>query len=60
MPFVSRAQVKWGHSPAGKRALGGPSAVKEWDRATDFGKLPERKEGVLAKSIRERVKAKRG
>ena len=43
MPFSSRAQQRWGHSPSGARALGGEDKVKEWDDATpDFNALPER------------------
>lgn len=42
MPFVSRAQQRWGNSPAGRKALGGQSAVDEWNNATDFSSLPER------------------
>lgn len=34
MPWVSDQQRKWGHSPAGVKALGGEDAVKEWDAAT--------------------------
>jgi hypothetical protein len=43
MPFVSNAQRRWGHSPSGLKALGGPEKVKEWDQATKGKKLPERK-----------------
>ena len=43
MPFSSRAQQRWGHSPSGVRALGGDDKVKQWDDATpDFNALPER------------------
>lgn len=43
MPFVSRAQQRWGHTAAGEKALGGPSAVAEWDAATPAGHgVPER------------------
>jgi hypothetical protein len=34
MPFVSRRQQRWGHTPEGEKALGGPAKVAEWDRAT--------------------------
>ena len=40
-PWSSKAQAAWGHSEAGKKALGGESAVKEWDSATKGKKLPE-------------------
>jgi len=42
MPFVSRAQQRWGHTAAGEKALGGPAAVAEWDSATKGEKLPAR------------------
>ena len=42
MPWRSIAQARWGHSPAGEKALGGPSAVAEWDSATPKGSLPRR------------------
>jgi len=40
MPWKSKQQARWGHSPAGVRALGGPDKVKEWDAATPKGSLP--------------------
>lgn len=42
MPFVSKAQVRWGNSPAGRKALGA-SGVQEWNAATKGKSLPERK-----------------
>jgi hypothetical protein len=42
MPFLSKAQQRWGHSPAGVKALGGKDKVAEWDSATNFGKLPDK------------------
>lgn len=42
MPFVSKAQNAWGHTEAGKKALGGEAAVKEWEGATDYKHLPAR------------------
>jgi hypothetical protein len=44
MPFRSRAQQAWGHTPAGEKALGGPAKVAEWDAATKGRKLPARAE----------------
>ncbi len=41
MPFVSKAQQKWAHTPKGMKALGGPAKVKEWEDATNYSKLPE-------------------
>lgn len=40
MPFLSRRQARWGHSKAGVKALGGASAVHDWDQATDYSTLP--------------------
>jgi hypothetical protein len=42
MPFVSKKQNAWGHTPAGIKALGGADKVKEWEAATDYQNLPER------------------
>jgi hypothetical protein len=41
MPFVSKQQEKWGHSPSGLAALGGKAKVDEWQASTPKG-LPER------------------
>lgn len=43
MPFKSKAQVEWAHTPEGTKALGGKAAVDEWDKETADRKLPERK-----------------
>ncbi len=40
MPWQSTQQQRWGHTPAGLRALGGPAKVAEWDRASKGLKLP--------------------
>ena len=42
MPWKSVAQARWGHSPAGLKALGGKAAVSEWDAATPKGSLPKK------------------
>ena len=42
MPFKSLKQNAWAHTPAGTKALGGKKAVKEWEGATDYSKLPEK------------------
>lgn len=42
MPFKSRAQQRWGHTPTGEKALGGPAKVAEWDAASKGKKLPAR------------------
>lgn len=41
MPWKSKKQRAWGHSPAGIKALGGKKAVEEWDKATKGKKLPK-------------------
>jgi hypothetical protein len=41
-PYRSEAQRRWAHTPAGKKALGGEKAVKEWDSATKGKNLPEK------------------
>ena len=41
MPFKSKAQARWGNSPAGIEALGGKAKVAEWNNDTKLG-LPER------------------
>lgn len=42
MPWESKKQRAWGHSPEGIKALGGKKAVEEWDKATKGKKLPKR------------------
>lgn len=42
MPYKSKAQERWAHTPAGKKALGGDAAVKEWDAASKGKPLPEK------------------
>ena len=39
MPWRSKDQAAWGHSPSGIKALGGASKVAEWDAATPHGSL---------------------
>lgn len=58
MPFKSKAQNAWAHTPEGEKALGGPSAVKEWEGATDYSHLPQKvanhaKGGTVGKSLRK-------
>ncbi len=58
MPFLSKSQQRWGHTPAGVKALGGKAAVSEWDAATPKGlpakvKNPE-EIGALTKTARKR------
>ena len=42
MPFKSKAQQRWGNSPAGIRALGGKKNVEHWNNETKGKKLPQR------------------
>ncbi len=42
MPWKSDQQRKWGHTAAGKKALGGAAKVSEWDNATKGKKLPKK------------------
>ena len=42
MPWKSKSQRAWGHTPEGIKALGGKKAVEEWDKATKGKKLPKR------------------
>ena len=53
MPWASKKQAAWGHSPVGLRALGGASKVQEWDSATPKGSLPE-KVGALKAGMKKR------
>lgn len=41
MPLKSEAQRRWAHSSAGLEALGGESAVAEWEKETPKN-IPER------------------
>jgi len=47
MPYSSKAQMRWAHTAAGKKALGGEAGVHEWDEATKGKKLPEKVEKSL-------------
>jgi hypothetical protein len=42
MPYASKKQEAWAHTPAGEKALGGPAKVAEWDAASEGLKLPDR------------------
>jgi hypothetical protein len=64
MPYRSKAQERWGNSPAGKKALGA-KGVNEWNAASKGLKLPERvkpvkksKEVGIPKGASKAVKAK--
>lgn len=43
MPFKSKAQIRWGNSKAGIKALGGKKKVAEWNKSTKGLKLPKKK-----------------
>ena len=69
MPFVSRAQQRWGNSPVGRKALGGQAAVDEWNDATPKGdSVPQRvgkinkmrKRGVVSDKAHDRHLSKYG
>jgi len=61
MPYKSRQQEKWAHTPSGLKALGGKSAVKEWDAASKGLSLPKKvkKHGPLREAD-FRTRAKQG
>jgi len=42
MPYKSKAQERWAHTQAGKKALGGSAKVAEWDSESKGKKLPEK------------------
>lgn len=42
MPYKSKKQERWAHTPEGEKALGGPEKVAEWDKASKGKKLPDR------------------
>lgn len=58
MPFVSKAQQRWGNSPTGVKALGGANAVKEWNQSTNEKKIPKKiaHPGVMKKA-QDKVKS---
>ena len=52
MPFKSKAQQRFLHAHPEK--VGGAAKLKEWDAATDFSSLPQKKS--LAKSAKKVLK----
>jgi hypothetical protein len=54
MPYLSRQQEKWAHTPNGLNALGWAGKVAEWDAASKGLKLPEK----VKKKVKLRVKKK--
>lgn len=55
MPFKSKAQQRWGNSPAGLKALGGKAKVSEWNSSTPK-KLPIKVSKVPKGPVREHFK----
>jgi hypothetical protein len=54
MPFVSKAQERWGNSPSGRKALG--SKLGEFNSASKGLKLPARvskPKGILSGKVRK-------
>jgi hypothetical protein len=41
MPYKSKQQEKWAHTPEGIKALGGAKKVAEWDKASKGKNLPK-------------------
>lgn len=58
MPFRSKKQNAWAHTPSGTKALGGKKKVKEWESATDYSHLPEKVKPHLREAD-ARARAKR-
>lgn len=54
MPWRSVAQARWGHSSAGKKALG-KSGIKEFDDATPKGSLRGTKGAAPKKHVYKRL-----
>lgn len=52
MPFKSKAQQRWAHTPTGESALGGPGAVSEWDSASKGMNLPNFAAGSKSKTFK--------
>ena len=54
MPFKSKAQMRWGNSPAGHKALG-DAGVAEFNAATKGKTLPAKLTKASAKKIRDKA-----
>ncbi len=52
MPYDSKAQERWAHTPNGEKALGGAAKVAEWDAASKGLDLPERKHPIFKMKMR--------
>lgn len=51
MPYKSKAQEAWAHTPEGEKALGGKDKVAEWDSASKGAALPDRIAPKKAKPV---------
>jgi hypothetical protein len=60
VPWASKRQARWGHSPAGLAALGGQQKVAEWDQATTPGSLPEESGKLARAAARHRKRTAEG
>lgn len=58
MPFASKAQARFLHAHPEK--VGGEEALKEWDAATDWTRLPMKKNWMQAESNREKHAGTKG
>lgn len=53
MPYVSKSQQGWAHTPAGMKALGGASKVAEWDAASKGRKnLPKHVSNGMSRGMK--------
>jgi hypothetical protein len=57
MPWKSKKQSRWGHSPSGVKALG-KKGVAEFDAATTKGSLPESAPKLREADFRSKNKKK--
>jgi hypothetical protein len=57
MPFKSKAQNAWAHTPAGTKALGGKSAVKEWESATNYSSLPAKVKPARKRGLQKKQRS---
>ena len=57
---ISKAQLRWAHTPTGEKALGS-SRVKQWDQEAKGVDLPERSAGgEVAKNLEREMQRKKG
>lgn len=55
-PFASLKQNAWAHTAAGTKALGGSEKVKEWENATNYNNLPEKKTSEVKSKKAQRMR----